>query len=272
MFHKKEIRNKKGRSLNKLPYVLTGCATCDKSYPPTNTDSIQTNNIYMFRFVATILSLYGQVQHNRCYIARFESTDTNPLIDSSQALILGSRNLSGNHNDLYDGLDFIYDRGIEDDFQDDFVLTQRRYNERAAAAFAEDLADLRRKRRDMQDRIFDVIDLNAEIEKARTTLQAAGVAFQRHATKFDNTQEPDEALSKKLAQIGTVPEKVTFKPVKWIKVPDVDIESCMPQPAKVKQNRNNSIVEAAEISDPLNTVALLPLKRRFLRRKKNVSF
>lgn len=44
----------------------------------------------------------------------------------------------------------MYDRGIEDNFEDDFVLTHRRYKERSAAAFAEDLAELRRKRRDMQ--------------------------------------------------------------------------------------------------------------------------
>lgn len=49
-----------------------------------------------------------------------------------------------------DDMDFLYDRGIQDDFEDEFVHSQRRYKDRAAAAFAEDLADLRRKRRDMQ--------------------------------------------------------------------------------------------------------------------------
>ena len=63
---------------------------------------------------------------------------------------LGSYNPSGYRNDFLDDLDYMYDRGIEDDFEDDFVVTQRRYKERAAAAFADDLADLRRKRRDMQ--------------------------------------------------------------------------------------------------------------------------
>lgn len=56
----------------------------------------------------------------------------------------------GNRNDFLDDLDYIFDRGIEDEVEDDFVVGQRRYKERAAAAFAEDLAELRRKRRDMQ--------------------------------------------------------------------------------------------------------------------------
>lgn len=64
--------------------------------------------------------------------------------------ILGSHNPSGYRNDFLDDLDYIYDRAIEDDFEDDFVTSQRRYKERASAAFAEDMAELRRKRRDMQ--------------------------------------------------------------------------------------------------------------------------
>lgn len=63
---------------------------------------------------------------------------------------LGSYNPLGYRNDFLDDLDYMYDRGIEDDFEDDFVVAQRRYKDRAAAAFADDLADLRRKRRDMQ--------------------------------------------------------------------------------------------------------------------------
>ena len=123
-----------------------------------------------------------------------------------------------------------------------------------------------------QDRIFDVIDLNAEIEKAKTTLAAAGVAFQRHATKFDNTGQYDDESLKNVAHMDTVSEKPRPRAIKWIKVPDVDIESCVPQPTKPKQGRNNSVMEAAEIVDPLNTLALLPLKRKFLKRKKSVSF
>ncbi|KAF3422782.1 hypothetical protein E2986_02370 [Frieseomelitta varia] len=175
-------------------------------------------------------------------------------------------------NDFLDDLDYMYDRGIEDDFEDDFVVAQRRYKERAAAAFADDLADLRRKRRDMQDRLFDVIDLNAEIEKARNTLGQADIAFQRHATKFDNSESNDDVTLKKFPNIESLPEKPVPKTIKFIKVPNVDIESCMPQPVKSRQNKINSIIEPNEIANPLNTIALLPLKRKFSNKKKTVSF
>lgn len=113
-----------------------------------------------------------------------------------------------------------------------------------------------------------MIDLNAEIEKAKTTLEAADVVFQRHATKFDNAGEIDEISPKKPGHMDIMGSK----PIKWVKAPNVDIESCMPQPTKLKQRRNNSVVEAAEITDPLNAVAYLPLRRKFLKRKKSVSF
>lgn len=63
--------------------------------------------------------------------------------------------MSGNRDDFYaDELDFLVDgRGRpiqEDPYEDDFVTTHRRFKERAAAAFEEDMAELRRKRRDMQ--------------------------------------------------------------------------------------------------------------------------
>ncbi|XP_076162896.1 uncharacterized protein LOC143144414 isoform X1 [Ptiloglossa arizonensis] len=185
---------------------------------------------------------------------------------------MSSRDILGNRNDFYDGLDYMYDRGIEDNFEDDFVLTHRRYKERSAAAFAEDLAELRRKRRDMQDRIFDVIDLNAEIEKAKNTLEAADNAFQRHATKFDNTDNNEDVTLKKGTNMEIISEKPMPKTMKWIKIPNADIDLRMPQPSNPRQDRTNSLVEAAAIEDPLNTLALLPLKRKFLKRKKSVSF
>ncbi|XP_076648613.1 uncharacterized protein LOC143356637 [Halictus rubicundus] len=156
----------------------------------------------------------------------------------------------------------MYDRGYDDDFENDFVVSQRRHKERAAAAFLDDLADIRRKRRDMQDRIFDVIDLNAEIEKAKTTLEAADIAFQKHANKFDNTENCEDT-----------PDKRAPRTIKFIKVPNVDIESCVPYSRKSKQERqNSSLPEPDAIEDPLDKLALLPLKRRFLKRKKSVSF
>ncbi|XP_011341642.1 uncharacterized protein LOC105281827 [Ooceraea biroi] len=159
-------------------------------------------------------------------------------------------------------------------------MTQRRFKERASAAFEEDMAELRRKRRDMQDRIFDVIDLNAEIEKAKNTLEAAGIAFQRHATSKFDQDEDDQSMSlvqrldrtRKIANMDVVVEKPKPKPflMKWIKVPAEEPDT---QPAaQGRQRRINSLIDTSEITDPLETIAMQPIKRKFLKRKKSVSF
>lgn len=87
-------------------------------------------------------------------IALYKGIDINSNYFNNPTNILGSRNLSGNRDDSYDELDFLLDgrgRSIqEDSYEDDFVTTHRRFKERAAAAFEEDMAELRRKRRDMQ--------------------------------------------------------------------------------------------------------------------------
>uniref|UniRef100_A0ABD2W6K7 Uncharacterized protein n=1 Tax=Trichogramma kaykai TaxID=54128 RepID=A0ABD2W6K7_9HYME len=101
-----------------------------------------------------------------------------------------SRDLGGN-DDINEDFDFYCGRDNQDNCEDEFLMNQRRAKERAAAAFEEDIAELRRKRRDIEDRMFDMIDLNAEIEKAKNTLGAADNLFQRHALRFDN-QEPKE--------------------------------------------------------------------------------
>ncbi|XP_039306724.1 uncharacterized protein LOC105204082 isoform X2 [Solenopsis invicta] len=195
----------------------------------------------------------------------------------------GSRNLSGNRDDSYDELDFLLgSRSIlEDPYEDDFVLTHRRFKERAAAAFEEDMAELRRKRRDMQDRIFDVIDLNAEIEKAKSTLEAADIVFQRHATKFDNQDDNEQTMSvaqklDRTRKIGNVelekPKPKTFL-MKWPKTSSVDEpEATQPAAQTGRQRRINSLIDTGEIGDPLEALAMQPMKRRFLKRKKSVSF
>lgn len=74
--------------------------------------------------------------------------------------ILGSRHLTGTRDETFDDdLDCLYDgysRGCnpEDDIEDEFVSIQRRFKQRAADAFEEDLAELRRKRRDLQVSFF----------------------------------------------------------------------------------------------------------------------
>ncbi|XP_012533196.1 uncharacterized protein LOC105834903 [Monomorium pharaonis] len=145
------------------------------------------------------------------------------------------------------------------------------------------MAELRRKRQDMQDRIFDVIDLNAEIEKAKTTLEAADIVFQRHATKFDNQDDDDQTQTKSLAQrpdrirkIANIEPSEKPKPKTFlIKLPKM----LMDEPEAVqsanqtgRQRRINSLIDTGEIGDPLETLAMRPMKRRFLKRKKSVSF
>ncbi|XP_018401727.1 PREDICTED: uncharacterized protein LOC108778904 isoform X2 [Cyphomyrmex costatus] len=196
---------------------------------------------------------------------------------------IGSRNLSGNRDDFYE-LDFLLDgRGRpiqEDPYEDDFVITHRRFKERAAAAFEEDMAELRRKRRDMQDRIFDVIDLNAEIEKAKSTLEAADIVFQRHATKFDNQGDDEQtmSLSQKLDRTRKIANVELEKPkpktflLKWPKMPVDEPETAQPPLPTGRQHRINSLIDTNEIGDPLETLAMQPMKRKFLKRKKSVSF
>lgn len=117
-----------------------------------------------------------------------------------------------------------------------------------------------------------MINLNAEIEKARNTLEQADMAFQRHATKFDNTDVNEENIIKKFPNIDILSEKAMPKSIKFIKLPNVDIESCMPQPMKPRQEKMNPYIESNDVADPLNTIALLPLKRKFSNKKKRVSF
>ncbi|XP_057328413.1 uncharacterized protein LOC130669489 isoform X3 [Microplitis mediator] len=103
----------------------------------------------------------------------------------------GSRNLGGSKEDndqrvIFEGFS---QRISEDDMDDNFVSVQRRFKERAAESFEEDLAELRRKRRDLEDHLFDLIDVDAEIKQAKHTLKNANSAFQKHATKFNNNEE-----------------------------------------------------------------------------------
>ncbi|XP_014598102.1 PREDICTED: uncharacterized protein LOC106783775 [Polistes canadensis] len=136
----------------------------------------------------------------------------------------------------------------------------------------------------MQDRIFDVIDLNAEIEKARNTLEAAGTAFQKHATKFDNNEDDQDNVtltqkldrSRKLANLELVPDKSKAKPqiiLQWARTQNAEPEKTTIPRASKERSRLNSLADANEfIEDPLDVIAMQPIKRKFLKRKKSVSF
>lgn len=108
------------------------------------------------------------------------------------------------------------------------------------------------------------------------------MAFQRHATKFDNQNEDEQTLSltqrldrtRKIANMDLVPEK--SKPKTFLmKLPKVAIEeseAVQPAAQTGRQRRINSLIDTSEISDPLETLVLQPMKRKFLKRKKSVSF
>lgn len=127
-----------------------------------------------------------------------------------------------------------------------------------------------------------MIDLNAEIEKAKNTLEAAEMAFQRHATKFDNQDDDEQTMSlaqkldktRRIANVELVPEKPKTNPIvaKWIKVPVSEKPEAIESAQTGRQRRISSLIDIGEIADPLESLAMQPMKRRFLKRKKSVSF
>ncbi|XP_044596653.1 uncharacterized protein LOC123273312 isoform X2 [Cotesia glomerata] len=104
---------------------------------------------------------------------------------------IGSRNLDGSNIEIERFFFDEYNPRIcsEDNMDNNFVLMQRRLKDRATESFEEELAELRRKRRDLEDRLFDMIDVDAEIKQAENTLQNANSIFQKHATKFNNKED-----------------------------------------------------------------------------------
>ncbi|XP_063976608.1 uncharacterized protein LOC135162277 isoform X2 [Diachasmimorpha longicaudata] len=119
---------------------------------------------------------------------------------------IGTRSLSGAMGELFDDdMDNLwegYGRPIADnEVEEGFVPLQRRFKQRQADTFEEELAELRRKRRDLQDRLFDMVDIGAEIERAKQTLDSSNLAFERHALKFDNKDIPEEEPTSLIARL-----------------------------------------------------------------------
>lgn len=123
-----------------------------------------------------------------------------------------------------------------------------------------------------------MIDLNAEIEKAKSTLEAADVVFQRHATKFDNLGDDEQTTlpAHKLDRTGKIANVELEKPkiylMKWPNMPVDEPEAAQPAAQTGRQRRINSLIDTGEIGNPLEALAMQPMKRRFLKRKKSVSF
>lgn len=122
--------------------------------------------------------------------------------------------------------------------------------------------------------MFDMTDMNAEIEKAKTTLGAADTLFQRHALRFDNEADdldPNRSLaqridrSRKIAS-QDVPDNKKSN-VQWMKL--VPVEQPPPEIAAQAQPRRASVNSYADNpyvdNEPRG-------KRGYSKRKKSVSF
>ncbi|XP_043288015.1 uncharacterized protein [Venturia canescens] len=115
---------------------------------------------------------------------------------------IGSRSVGGSHMEEFfdESVDGESPSNLDDGSTvDELIMSQRRLKQQETEAFERDLAELRKKRRDMQEKMFDMIDMNAEIERAKLTLEGANIAFSKHATKFDNN-DPPEVEAKTMAE------------------------------------------------------------------------
>lgn len=125
--------------------------------------------------------------------------------------------------------------------------------------------------------MFDVMDLSAEIEKAKTTLNAADNLFQRHQLRFDNDDEEAYAnmtLAQRLDRTRKIasmeipvekkPKKSLYKlvPVKEDEIPIV--------PEHKRRERIHSIVNENAFSE--NTQESRGNSKSYSKRKKSVSF
>ena len=189
----------------------------------------------------------------------------------------------------------------DDVYEEDFLTAHGRYKQRATEAFERDLAELRQKRRDMRDKMFDMIDISAEIERAKTTLKGANTAFQRHAPKFDNSELPepeglslagkidrDRKIAAAAAALDTLQEEQKKLPMfKWTKMQEIVREPYdLVQGSYNGQARINPFIAddglANAANEPINkepqrSSSRVPKERTkkqrsFLKRKKSVSF
>lgn len=120
--------------------------------------------------------------------------------------------------------------------------------------------------------MFDMMDLNAEIAKAKNTLGAADDVFQRHALRFDNdVYDDDEKFS--LAQRLDRARRVAAQELPDNKANNVKYMKLVPvekPPGDIvpvqRRSRQNSLVDNPYVDEPK------PRKRSYSKRKKSVSF
>ena len=117
-----------------------------------------------------------------------------------------------------------------------------------------------------------MIDLNAEIERAKTTLGQADSAFQRHSLKFNNEEEEVENLSlaqriernRKLAAIEASDKQASNPPkTKWTKINSSESDESAPTTLR---SRIDSLIVDNVLSENAYS------NPSFSKRKKSVSF
>lgn len=152
----------------------------------------------------------------------------------------------------------------------------------------------------MQDKMFDMIDITSEIERAKSMLDGANEAFQKHAIRFDNSDvvEPEAVtLARKTErnrnlQAATAyfdapretprPKKPLFK---WTKMLEVEKDPPgLVQGIYNRRARINSLVGDDALADapeeaireerpaPKAPKERSKKKRSLIKRKKSVSF
>ena len=118
--------------------------------------------------------------------------------------------------------------------------------------------------------MFDMIDLNAEIEKAKSTLNAADNVFSRHQLRFCNDEEEDLSnmplsqrleRARKLASMEVPEEKPKKKLFKLVPVDEEQIA----EPAR--RPRINSLVNENPYTE--NAQESRGKERSYSKRKKN---
>lgn len=144
--------------------------------------------------------------------------------------------------------------------------------------------------------MFDMIDIGAEMDRARSTLETSNKAFEKHATKFDNVETPEvepknlvERLEKtrKLKKLQLIQEqpdiegKIKTPMMKWCTFVELDNE--MPKlvgqltKARIRNEApitadGRTLVIDEKIKSEQSTEKRRSKKRSTLKKKKTVAF
>lgn len=125
--------------------------------------------------------------------------------------------------------------------------------------------------------MFDSVDINKEIKKAKDTLASAGVVFQRHARKFDNADDYEQELSlaqrmnrRKMVASQEIPNQRKPQQPMWAKL--VPADQAVLEPTSPLRQRLNSIIAENIMTDSAQEKEEVMKRRAINARKKSVCF